>query len=166
MASAVLTAIAVFTLAVTLVSRAWNVGADLTSRIVLASWAVLSPTATLFVCIVRLAAHRFFTPEDIHGSALTHGTERAKMLQSLLQNTLEQCGLAFPVYVATAIIAPPSFLPVVPAAAVMFLVGRVSFFAGYAKGAPSRAYGFALTFYPTVLLLILLLVLGVLRATA
>jgi len=62
-------------------------------------------------------------------------------------------------------VAPAPFLPVVPAAAVMFLVGRVSFFAGYAKGAPSRAYGFALTFYPTVVLLVFLLVLGALRAT-
>jgi len=65
---------------------------------------------------------------------------------------------------ATAISVPASLLPVVPAAAVMFLVGRVSFFAGYAHGAPSRAYGFALTFYPTVLLLALLVALGVLRA--
>ena len=163
-ASAMLTAIVAFALAITLVSPAWNVGSDLTSRIALASWAVLLPAATLFVCIARLGAHRFFTPADIHGSALTSGTERAKLLQSLLQNTLEQCCLAIPVYVATAILAPASFLPVVPAAAVMFLVGRVSFFAGYAQGAPSRAYGFALTFYPTVLLLVLLLALGVLRA--
>ena len=82
----------------------------------------------------------------------------------MLQNTLEQCCLAFPVYVATAIVAPASFLPVVPLAAGMFLVGRALFFAGYAKGAPARAYGFALTFYPTVLLLVILLVLGALRA--
>jgi len=116
------------------------------------------------VCIARLAAHRFFTPEDIHGSAVTDGTERAKLLQSLLQNTLEQCCLAIPVYAATAILVPASFLPV-PAAAIMFLVGRLSFFAGYAQGAPARAYGFALTLYPTVLLLVLLLALGALRST-
>jgi len=160
-----LTAVAVFTLAVTVVSPTWNIGSDLTSRIALASWALLLPAATLFVCIAPLSAHRFFTPEDIHGRALSAGTDRAKMLQALLQNTLERCVLAFPVYVATAMIAPASFLPVVPAAAVMFLVGRVSFFAGYAKGAPSRAYGFALTFYPTLLLLVLLLVLGAVRST-
>ena len=165
MASALATAIVVFTLAVTIVSPAWNVGSDPTSRIALASWAVLLPAATLFVCIARLAAHRFFTPEDIHGSGLTGGTERAKLLQSLLQNTLEQCCLAIPVYLATAILAPASLLPVVPTAAVMFLVGRGLFFVGYAQGAPSRAYGFALTFYPTLLLLVLLLVLGAFRAT-
>ena len=163
--SALSTAIVVFALAVTVVSRAWNLGPDLTSRIALASWAVLSPATTLLVCIARLASHRFFTPEDIHGSGLTGGTERAKLLQSLLQNTLEQCCLAIPVYLATAILAPASLLPVVPTAAVMFLVGRGLFFVGYAQGAPSRAYGFALTFYPTLLLLVLLLVLGAFRAT-
>ncbi len=166
MALALLTAIAAFTLAITLVSPAWSVGADLASRITLASWALLLPAATLSVCSARLARHRFFTPEDIHGSALSTGTDQAKLLQSLLQNTLEQCCLAAPVYVAGSIIAPAFILPVIPAAAAMFLVGRVFFFAGYAKGAPGRAYGFALTFYPTILLLLLLLVLGVLRSAA
>jgi len=46
----------------------------------------------------------------------------------------------------------------------MFLVGRLFFFAGYANGAPARAYGFGLTFYPTVLLLLLLVALGAYRA--
>jgi MAPEG family len=166
MGLALLTAIAGFAFSATYVPRVWAVGSDLTSRVTLASWALLLPAATLFVCIARLAKHRFFTPEDIHGGALTNGTERAKLLQSLLQNTLEQFCLALPIYIATSIIAPASLLPVVPAAAAMFLVGRLSFFAGYATGAPSRAYGFALTFYPTVLLLLLLLALGVLQTAA
>jgi uncharacterized membrane protein YecN with MAPEG domain len=36
----------------------------------------------------------------------------------------------------------------------MFFIGRLAFFAGYAKGAPARAFGFAFTFYPTILLTI------------
>jgi hypothetical protein len=31
-------------------------------------------------------------------------------------------------------------------------VGRLLFYTGYAGGAPSRAFGFGFTFYPTVLL--------------
>jgi MAPEG family protein len=88
---------------------------------------------TLLICIARLAKHRFFTPEDINGSALTAGTERARFLQALVQNTLEQSCLAVPVYIATSIVAPDFLLPLVPAAALMFLVGRLAFFAGYAK---------------------------------
>jgi len=52
---------------------------------------------TLLICIARLAKHRFFTPEDINGSALTSGTERARLLQALLQNTREQTCPAVPI---------------------------------------------------------------------
>lgn len=76
-------------------------------------------------------------------------------MQSLLQNTLERGSLALPVYVAVSLLAPAHLLALVPAAAAIFLVGRVLFFVGYAKKAPARAFGFALTFYPTVMLLIL-----------
>lgn len=161
MSLAVLTAISVFALASIYISPVWTGGHELSSRIRLASWALLLPSLTLLVCIARLANHRFFTPEDIHGSALTQGTDRAKLLQALLQNTLEQAALAIPTYLATAINAPVVLLPIVPAAACMFLIGRIFFFAGYAKGAPSRAYGFALTFHPTVMLILLLLALAV-----
>jgi uncharacterized membrane protein YecN with MAPEG domain len=39
----------------------------------------------------------------------------------------------------------------------MFFVGRLLFIRGYADGAPARALGFALTFYPTQLMLIAVL---------
>lgn len=166
MGLAMATAIVAFAFSATYVSQIWGVGSDVPSRVMLAAWAVLSPAATLFVCIARLAKHRFFTPEDMHGSALTSGTDRARLLQTLLQNTLEQSCLALPIYIAAAIVAPATLLPVVPAAAAMFFVGRLLFFAGYANGARSRAYGFALTFYPTVLLLLLLLAFGVWQIAA
>jgi hypothetical protein len=166
MALAVLTAVAAFVFSAIYVSRVWSVAADLASRATLASWSLVLPVFALFVCIARLAKHRFFTPADIHGSALTGGTEKAKLLQALLQNTLEQSCLAVPTYMATAILAPAALLPLLPAAAVMFLAGRLFFFAGYANGAPARAFGFGLTFYPTVLLLFLLVAFGVSKAVA
>jgi hypothetical protein len=101
-------------------------------------------------CIGRLAQHRFFTPEDIDGSGLTEGTERAKRLQSILQNSLEQTVLAALVHTAWAVALPAHWLSAIPAAVVLFLCGRVLFARGYGGGAPSRALGFALTFYPTV----------------
>ena len=166
MGLALLTAAAAFAFSATYVARVWGVGSDLTSRATVVSWALVMPAFALFVCIARLAKHRFFTPEDIHGSGLTGGTDKAKLLQALLQNTLEQSCLALPVYIATSIVAPAALLPVVPAAAVMFLVGRLFFFVGYANGAPARAFGFGLTFYPTVLLLFLLVALGVWKAVS
>jgi len=166
MGLAMLTAVAAFAFSATYVSRVWVVGSGLDMRATVAAWSLVLPAFALFVCIARLAKHRFFTPEDIHGSALTSGSEKAKLLQALLQNTLEQSCLALPVYIATSLVAPAPLLPVVPAAAVMFLFGRLFFFAGYAKGAPARAYGFGLTFYPTVLLLLFLVALGVAQAVA
>jgi hypothetical protein len=113
----------------------------------------LAPALALAIAIARLAQHRFTTPDDIDGSGLTGGTERAKILQALLQNTLEQGVLALPVYGWWALAGPPAALAVVPAAAGLFLLGRVLFFGGYTRGAAGRALGFGLTFYPTVALL-------------
>jgi hypothetical protein len=120
----------------------------------------------LFICIARLAKHRFNTPQDIQGGALTEGSERAKLLQSLLQNTLEQAVLALPIYFAASIFFPSGLLPLVVAAAFLFVVGRLLFFRGYAGGAASRAVGFGLTFYPTLALLVVLVVFVIRRSAA
>ncbi|MEO8937464.1 MAG: MAPEG family protein [Burkholderiaceae bacterium] len=133
---------------------------DLWFRMKVAALSSLLPTLTLFACIARLARHRFFTPEDIQGSAESSGTRKAQILQSLLQNTLEQGSVALPVYAAVSLLGSNRLLALVPAAAAMFVVGRILFFIGYAKGAPFRAFGFALTFYPTVLLLLIAVALG------
>lgn len=117
------------------------------------SVSLLLPVTALFVAVARLAKHRFATPADIDGSALTVGTDQAKLLQALLQNTLEQLTLAVPVYLAALFNTSNSVHATVPACACTFLLGRVLFFATYKSGAGARAFGFALTFYPTVLLL-------------
>jgi len=139
---------------------------------VLASPALLSPQATageriafalradafiglwLAISVGLLARHRFFSPEDIDGGGLSLGTETASILQATLQNTLEQTVLAVLVHLAWASLMPVSWLAAIPAAVVLFLCGRVLFVRGYRAGAPSRALGFALTFYPSVLMLI------------
>lgn len=118
-----------------------------------------APSLALFAwcltfAIGRLARHRFFSPEDIHGAALRQNSERAALLQTLLQNTLEQSLLAAIVHLCWAITMPPAWLTVILFAAVAFVVGRVLFFVGYSKGAAARALGFALTFYPSVIMLI------------
>jgi MAPEG family len=136
------------------------------SRLKLASLTALSPTAMLLICIARLAKHRFSTPQDIQGSALTEGTKRARLLQSLLQNTLEQNVLVLPIYFASSLFFPVSLLPLVVVATVLFAVGRLLFFIGYAKGAPSRAVGFGLTFYPSVTLFFLVIAVVTLRIAA
>jgi hypothetical protein len=109
----------------------------------------------LGISIALLARHRFFTPEDIDGGGLTRGTETANVLQATLQNSLEQTVLAVLVHLAWASLMPFSWMAAIPAAVVLFLCGRVLFLRGYRGGAPSRAIGFALTFYPSMLMVIL-----------
>ena len=113
----------------------------------------------LVVCltanIAMLARHRFFTPADIDGGGLSEGTSEAQLLQSILQNTLEQSVLALAVHASWAAAMPQTWQAAVPAAAILFVLGRVLFWRGYARGAPARALGFALTFYPSVLMLLL-----------
>lgn len=152
MASAFLMAVVILTLATIFGGARIAPTASVEFRLELLAASLMAPAASLFICIARLAKHRFFTPEDIHGSALTEGTSRAKLLQALLQNTLEQLALVLPVYFACTFTFPSHLLGLVPAAAAMFFVGRALFYISYAGGARSRAFGFAFTFYPTVLL--------------
>ncbi|MGL6175651.1 MAG: MAPEG family protein [Vibrionaceae bacterium] len=121
-------------------------------RLKLLAGCFLGLSLPLVIAIARLAQHRFFTPEDLNGSALTQGTARAKLLQALLQNTLEQTVFALVIYFACAFLFPPHFLPLIPTATGMFFVGRILFFVRYAGGASARAFGFAFTFYPTIFL--------------
>ena len=152
MASAFLVALAILVLAAVFGGARIAPSASTEFRLELLAASLMAPAAALFICIARLAKHRFFTPEDINGSALTEGTSRAKLLQALLQNTLEQVALAVPVYSACSFIFPSHFLGLIPAAAASFLAGRVLFYIGYSGGASSRAFGFAFTFYPTTFL--------------
>lgn len=107
----------------------------------------------LVYCIGKLGGHRFNTPEDIDGSGLTIGTEKAKVLQAVLQNTLEEGVLAIVAHLIWAVVMPVTWISGILVAAILFTLGRFLFIRGYAGGAPSRALGFALTFYPSVVML-------------
>ena len=123
-------------------------------RIAFALWADTFIALWLGVSIGMLARHRFFTPEDIDGGGLTRGSEAANVMQATLQNTLEQTVLAVLAHLAWATLMPVSWIAAIPAAVILFLSGRVLFVRGYRGGAPSRAIVFALTFYPSVLMLV------------
>ena len=61
---------------------------------------------------------------------------------------------------------PWTWQAAVPAAAILFFLGRLLFWRGYSHGAPARALGFALTFYPTVVMLVLVVARLALRSIA
>jgi hypothetical protein len=134
-----------------------SVESSVAERIAFAFKTDIFLAAWLGLSIALLARHRFFTPEDIDGGGLTRGTTKASILQVTLQNTLEQTVLAVLAHAAWAVVMPVEWISTVPVAALMFVVGRVLFMKGYEGGAPSRALGFALTFYPSVIMIIIIL---------
>jgi len=107
--------------------------------------------------VALLASHRFFSPQDIDGAGLTEATARARLLQALVQNTLEQTVLGALAWGAWLALAPAASVGLAAVCAALFFVGRLAFFAGYGRGAAARALGFGLTFYPTVGLIALCL---------
>lgn len=131
---------------------------QLSQKFTVLGLSLVLPTLFLIVSIGRLAKFRFFSPEDIDGSGLTSATGEAVVLQSLLQNTLEQIVITYGVYIAWCLLMPAAWLSVVPLCSVLFAIGRIFFFRGYSQGAPARAFGFALTFYSTVLMFLVLVV--------
>lgn len=145
----------------TLVALGWQnlpiLPHDVDGRIAVWLLCSLSAGLWLLVAVARLAAHRFRTPEDIDGGGLAPNSARAAHLQALVQNTLEQIVLAVPAWGAWLWFAPHDQEGLVVVYAVYFAIGRLLFFGGYRFGAPFRALGFALTFYPTVALYLSLL---------
>ncbi|MEH3041811.1 MAG: hypothetical protein PGN21_17365 [Sphingomonas paucimobilis] len=100
--------------------------------------------------IGNVARIRFFSALSIDGGdadpAVAHG-------RAVAQNTLEQAVLAAIAYGALTLATDRSAFPVA-VLALCFSVGRAGFWAGYRRGTAARAFGFALTFYPTVLALL------------
>jgi hypothetical protein len=147
--------------AATVAAFAWpslpSVGAGGDERIALWFAASVSASLWLLIGVGLLARHRFLTPADMDGGGLTEGTPAAKLLQTLIQNTLEQVVLAVPAYGAWLWLAPGGRRGLVIFCAGLFGLGRLLFFLFYKYGAPARALGFTLTFYPTVGLYLFLL---------
>jgi hypothetical protein len=113
--------------------------------------------AWLAAAIGRVAMLRFFSVEDFDAAVgSTPPSEALRQAAANLQNTLEQATLALLAYLAAALVIPGSAV-LVPILAGLFSVGRTLFWAGYGDGAQGRALGFALTFYPSVLTLLLVL---------
>ncbi len=114
---------------------------------------ILLPIFMLLVAILRMIVLRLHSPSDID-AALTEPTKIAIMYQSIIQNTLEQTVIAIPIYIVAIVLFPISRLMSIPAASLLFFLGRIAFMIGYPYGAPGRSIGFALTLIPSILLFV------------
>lgn len=107
----------------------------------------------LAAAIANVARLRFFSERDIAGSSAEAGSAKVRIAGSILQNTFEQVGLAIVAHLIVAATFQRSNALIV-ALVCLFAIGRLLFWAGYKRGAKGRAFGFALTFYPTALALL------------
>ena len=119
-------------------------------RLTVAAAAWLGPLIALLASIGVIANRRFFSEADIDGAGLTTESEAIRVPRAVLANTHEQATLAVIVYAALAITLPAAQLALPLILATVFVAGRIFFAIGYARGAGARAFGFGLTFYPTV----------------
>lgn len=111
---------------------------------------LLIPTLTYILGIVRIANLRFFD-EKVTNPILQNNTEKLIIYRQYLQNTLEQLMLALITYATLCFVLPIGSIYLILLLSVLFGIGRILFMLGYAKGGSGRAFGFALTFYPSVL---------------
>lgn len=106
--------------------------------------------AWLGAAIANVARLRFISETDIGGSAQPVASTAVRRANAVLQNTLEQCVLAVGSHLALAAQMPSRWMIVLPGLAGLFCLGRALFWMGYQAGAATRAFGFALTFYPSL----------------
>lgn len=107
-------------------------------------WAGLA----LLAGVARVAGQRFFS-NQIDGSVPAEG-RALQVNRTYIQNTTEQLLLLVLAHSALSLVLQAEALPLIPLLVFLFLIGRATFWAGYLRSAPARAFGFGTTFYPTV----------------
>ena len=110
-------------------------------------YALLPGGIAMLLMIARLAARRFFDDAIIDGEPFPAGSGAA-IDQRVLTNTMDQMALAVLLwpFVATGLGAVTVIVM-----GIAMGVARLAFWLGYHVSPPMRAFGFAASFYPTVL---------------
>lgn len=109
--------------------------------------AVFPPGIVLLAMIARLAQRRFFDDAIVDGQPFPPDSAAA-IDQKVLTNTVEQIVLAVCVWPLATLVHGPG---VAVALGAGFSLARMAFWFGYHVSPPLRSFGFAATFYPTIL---------------
>lgn len=114
---------------------------------------------------VRLVSRgRYLSAEDSRGSAFAPPSPRIAIQSAFLQNTLEQAVILSGATLALATLLSGPDLALIPAAVILFSIGRIFFLRGYRRGAGGRAFGMVVTMLPTVAGYVLAITLMIVRA--
>lgn len=108
----------------------------------------LFPTGLVLLAMIgRLAQRRFFDATLIDGQPPAPGSAAARD-QAVLTNTVEQLCLALVIWPFAGFVLGPAVVMLLGGG---LAIARVFFWIGYHLSPPLRAFGFAASFYPTVL---------------
>ena len=121
---------------------------DAASRLAFVARWLLVPGLTLFVGVAA-AARRGFYRDAIDGTR-TPASGALEINLRYNQNTLEQTVLAAIAWAGLGLALPHDRLVLIPAMAVLFAIGRVTFWIGYLIYPMGRAFGMVLTVAPTL----------------
>jgi hypothetical protein len=122
---------------------------DLATRLAFAVHWLLAPGSALLVGIVA-AGRRGFYADAIDGTR-TPANRGLEIGLRYNQNTLEQVVLAAIAWLGLAVSVSHGGLAFIPAMALLFVVGRVTFWVGYLVYPTARAFGMTMTVLPTVI---------------
>lgn len=104
------------------------------------------------VAIRMVSRGRLRSADDIRGSAFSPPSPKIAVESAFLQNTLEQAFIAVGAHLALATLPPGPHLSLIPAAVLLFAIGRISFYLLYRNGAGGRAFGMVTTMVPTIVI--------------
>ena len=110
-------------------------------------WLAL-PGLTLLAGIFAAARRGFFA--DAIGGTRTPANHHLEIALRYNQNTVEQIILAGIAWAALSVTLPHERLVLIPAMAVLFVIGRFTFWVGYVLHPMGRTFGMTLTIAPTL----------------
>lgn len=122
----------------------------LPERMAFAAQTNLFILAWVLLGVRMVSKRRFHSATDSIGSAYSSPSPAIRVQVAFLQNTLEQSVITAGGYFALATLLSGPALALIPSAAALFAVGRLTFLVGYPNGAGARAFGMAVTAIPTL----------------
>ncbi|MDF2381818.1 hypothetical protein JMG10_10105 [Nostoc ellipsosporum NOK] len=101
--------------------------------------------ASVVIAVRLVAAGRYRSAADIGGAAAGPPSPQLAVKVAFLQNTLEQAFAGLGAHLLLASVLGGRWLSLLIASALLFAIGRVSFYRCYPDGAGARAFGMAVT---------------------
>lgn len=122
--------------------------AEMGERLAFAARASLLIMLWVLIGVGTIARLRRKSSHDIAGSAYGPPSERLRVPLAFLQNTLEHAVLAAFAALALATLEGEAPLAFIVGMVVLFAIGRITFWRGYPRGSPGRAFGVVTTALP------------------